>query len=230
MKKFYIFAGPNGSGKSSVVGNPEILPIRIPDEALYINADYYAKNNQEILNMPESDARDKAAWNGTNIWRTKALQTGYEAISWETVFSHPSRLDVIREAKNLGYTVTLIYVTTINPKINIERVRIRAERGGHTVPDEKVISRYHRSVGMLPEMISLADEVLVYDNSMSLCTPLLVFGKISDECMVLNRDLQSKELAAWVHSNITLPLEENGTVCLVLDETLTEVVLRLNYA
>ena len=52
MKKFYIFAGPNGSGKSSVVGNPEILPIKIPDESLYINADYYAKSNQDILNMP----------------------------------------------------------------------------------------------------------------------------------------------------------------------------------
>jgi predicted ABC-type ATPase len=75
--------------------------------------------------------------------------------------SHPSRLDVIRDAKELGYTVVLIYVTTINPKINIERVRIRAEHGGHTVPDEKVISRYHRSIGMLPEMISLADEVSV---------------------------------------------------------------------
>ena len=229
MKKFYIFAGPNGSGKSSVVGNPEILPIKIPDESLYINADYYAKSNQDILNMPEGDARNEAAWNGTNVWRTKALHAGYSAVSWETVFSHPSRLDVIREAKELGYTVVLIYVTTINPEINIERVRIRAERGGHTVPDEKVISRYYRSVGMLPEMISLADEVLVYDNSISLCTPLLVFGKIADECMVLNRDLQGKELATWVYSNITLPLEDNGTACLILDETLTEVVLHLNY-
>lgn len=229
MKKFYIFAGPNGSGKSSVVGSPEILPIKIPEDALYINADYYAKNNQEILNMPDSDARDKTAWNGTNAWRTKALQAGYGAVSWETVFSHPSRLDVIRDAKELGYTVVLIYVTTINPKINIERVRIRAEHGGHTVPDEKVISRYHRSIGMLPEMISLADEVLVYDNSMSLCTPLLVFGKVADEYMVLNRDLQSKELSTWVNTNITQPLEKNGTVCLVLDETMTEIVLRLKY-
>lgn len=82
---------------------------------------------------------------------------------------------------------------------------------------------------MLPEMISLADEVLVYDNSISLCTPLLVFGKIADECMVLNRDLQGKELATWVYSNITLPLEDNGTACLILDETLTEAILHLNY-
>ena len=40
---------------------------------------------------------------------------------------------------------------------------------------------------------------------------------------------QGKELATWVYSNITLPLEDNGTACLILDETLTEVVLHLNY-
>lgn len=47
--------------------------------------------------------------------------------------------------------------------------------------------------------------------------------------MVLNRDLQSKELSTWVNTNITQPLEKNGTVCLVLDETMTEIVLRLKY-
>ena len=81
MKKFYIFAGPNGSGKSSVVGNPEILPIKIPDEALYINVDYYAKSNQDILNMPEGDARNEAAWNETNVCSTKALHAEYSAVS-----------------------------------------------------------------------------------------------------------------------------------------------------
>ena len=97
---------------------------------MYINVDYYAKSNQDILNMPEGDARNEAAWNETNVCSTKALHAEYSAVSWETVFSHSGHLDVIPKVKEVGYTAVLIYVTTINPEINIECIRIREEHGG----------------------------------------------------------------------------------------------------
>ena len=74
-------------------------------------------------------------------------------------------MDVIREAKELGYLVILVYVTTIDPTINVERVHMRAAQGGHSVPEEKIRSRYEWSVKLLPDMLDLVDEALVYDNS-----------------------------------------------------------------
>jgi predicted ABC-type ATPase len=38
-------------------------------------------------------------------------------------------------------------------------------RGGHTVPIEKIVSRYIRSLANLAPMIRLADRVYIYDNS-----------------------------------------------------------------
>ena len=61
-----------------------------------------------------------------NEWRADALESG-KNIVWETVFSHPSRLDEIARAKKQGYYVLLIYVTTLSPEINVERVNRTAE-------------------------------------------------------------------------------------------------------
>ena len=230
MKYFYVFAGPNGSGKSSVVSNPEVLPLDIPGDSLYINADYYAKINPDIQNILDKNQRDAVAWHGTNEWRSKALKDGYPVIIWETVFSHPSRLEVISEAKKLGYVVILVYVTTINPEINKMRVKQRVESGGHSVSEEKIIPRYERSVGLLPDMISCADEVLVFDNSLDSSKPLLVFGKFMNKCMILNRDLQDDSLYLWIQKHIIHPLENSGGTYLILDDMLTNIVVELNYS
>jgi predicted ABC-type ATPase len=38
-------------------------------------------------------------------------------------------------------------------------------QGGHTVPIEKIVSRYERSMGNLRAAIQLADRTYIYDNS-----------------------------------------------------------------
>jgi predicted ABC-type ATPase len=45
------------------------------------------------------------------------------------------------------------------------RVAGRVMDGGHTVPIEKIISRYRRSLANLPVAVALADRVYIYDNS-----------------------------------------------------------------
>ncbi len=68
-------------------------------------------------------------------------------------------------AKGLGYQVTLIYVVLDSPDPNVERVRLRVEKGGHDVPEPLIRARYGRSLEQMPWFLDIADHALIYDNS-----------------------------------------------------------------
>ena len=55
----------------------------------------------------------------------------------ETVFSHPSKIDFIKKAKENGFKINLYFIATRNPLINQERVENRVKSGGHDVPPTK---------------------------------------------------------------------------------------------
>lgn len=222
-KHFFIFAGPNGSGKSSVIN---MLKRGAPssrignyfdnfDSIPYVNADYCTRTDPKISSMPDGKEKDLAAWNRTNEWREQVLLEGKTCI-WETVFSHPSRLDVINYAKSLGYFVVVVFITTISPDINVERVAIRVQNNGHGVPEEKIRSRYVRTVQLLPEILELADEVYVYDNSGGF--PLLTFGKIDAEFFAYNTDILNDDVSSWVSKHVVVPISTKGRNVTLLDE------------
>ncbi len=86
--------------------------------------------------------------------------------SFETVFSHPNKLDLMKRAKAAGYKVYLYFVSTEDPAINVQRVKeIRVKQGGHDVPKDKIISRWSRTMMNLPEALSLAYHAYLWDNS-----------------------------------------------------------------
>lgn len=87
--------------------------------------------------------------------------------SFETVFSHPSKLDIMRQARENGYKVYLYFVSTESPEINVYRVQLRKEKGGHDVPVDKIKSRYTRSLDLLYEASQLAYQTFFFDNSKS---------------------------------------------------------------
>ena len=59
----------------------------------------------------------------------------------------------------------MFFIGTSDPRINAARVAGRVMAGGHTVPVEKIVSRYTKSIGNLSVAVRLADRVYVYDNS-----------------------------------------------------------------
>jgi len=85
--------------------------------------------------------------------------------SFETVFSHASKLDIMRNAQNAGYKVYLYFVCTESPELNIERVKFRVNKDGHDVPKERIVSRYKRSLDLLYNAAQLADRAYFFDNS-----------------------------------------------------------------
>lgn len=83
----------------------------------------------------------------------------------ETVMSHPSKLEFMRKAREKGFRIYLYYVSTSSPEINVGRVATRVQRGGHDVPEDKIRSRYYRSLEQLHKAILLSDRAYIFDNS-----------------------------------------------------------------
>ena len=46
--------------------------------------------------------------------------------------------------------------------------------GGHDVPRQKIIERYHETLGILPRLIQFADTVILYDNSHEVLNSFLI--------------------------------------------------------
>ena len=46
--------------------------------------------------------------------------------------------------------------------------------GGHSVPEEKIESRYYKSLKLIPELVKLCDIVHIYDNTNE---PFRIFKK-----------------------------------------------------
>lgn len=101
-----------------------------------------------------------------DFFRNKLLQTE-STFSFETVMSHPSKVDFLKKAKAKGFKTYLYFVGTQDPSINIERVGLRVSKGGHSVLADKVTHRYYRSMEQLAEAFLLVDRAYIFDNTLS---------------------------------------------------------------
>ncbi|HEV8061858.1 MAG TPA: hypothetical protein VGP68_18410 [Gemmataceae bacterium] len=96
--------------------------------------------------------------------RRKALAAS-KSFTFETVMSSPDKVELLREAQALGFRTYLYFISTEDPAINLDRVRNRVADGGHDVPEDKVISRYRRSLELLPEAIVYTNRAYFFDTS-----------------------------------------------------------------
>lgn len=96
--------------------------------------------------------------------RQQLLDRG-ESFAFETVMSHPSKVEILRQAQALGYRTYLYFVSTEDPEINIDRVRIRVEGGGHKVVPDTVRARYAKSLELLPGAVACSNRAYIFDNS-----------------------------------------------------------------
>ena len=80
------------------------------------------------------------------------------------MFSHPSKLDLLRQAAAAGY-YTAVHVMLVPEALAVARVTARVVAGGHTVPEEKIRQRFRRLWPLVADAIVLADTATVYDNA-----------------------------------------------------------------
>jgi predicted ABC-type ATPase len=94
----------------------------------------------------------------------KLLLSG-QSFCYETVMSHISKVQLLAQAKKVGYKTYLYFVFTDNVELNIARVKLRVRQGQHDVDPSLIKSRYPRTFELLPKALALADEAFVIDNS-----------------------------------------------------------------
>ena len=146
--RILVFAGPNGSGKSTITRT-------IPICGIYVNADEIKR----ISHCTDLEAAQEAEQIRQTLLRAK------EDFTFETVLSTDRNIELLRQAKEQGYKIYAVFVLTNDPSINVNRVKSRVKAGGHDVPEEKIISRYHRSLLNLSRLVRIADHTRVVDNT-----------------------------------------------------------------
>ena len=87
------------------------------------------------------------------------------SFTFESVFSHPSKVEELQHANDLGYRVYVYFIATEAPAINVERVDLRVAQGGHSVPHEKIRSRYAASLTNLVPALRICHRAYIFDNS-----------------------------------------------------------------
>jgi len=156
MLRLDLIVGPNGAGKSTIVDL--VLGRRIPG-SVFVNADLIAAKRwpQDPVGHAYEAAEIAAAT------RSALIAAGQPFIA-ATVFSHPSKIDLVREAQAAGYTVVL-HVVLVTEDLAVERVAHRVRAGGHDVPEDKVRERFRRLWELVAQAADLADSTTFYDNS-----------------------------------------------------------------
>ena len=157
MSRLDLVVGPNGAGTSTFVAT--VLRPALPPGTPFVNADEIAK-----VRFPgEELERSREAAVIAEATRAALLDKRLPFIA-ETVFSHPSKLELVDRAVAEGYYVRL-HVLAIPAQLAVHRVRYRVAAGGHDVPAVKVTERWERLWPLVAEAIRRADRAEVWDNS-----------------------------------------------------------------
>ncbi len=152
-----VLAGPNGAGKSTFFKHflrAEGLP--------FINADWIAAE----LGAGDPLAIATAATRLANRYREELLDQKTSFV-FETVFSDPvgDKVAFLRRAQDEGYRVVLVFIGLDNATVSQSRVIERVAKGGHDVPDNKLLSRFPRSLANLSRALETVDVAMLFDNS-----------------------------------------------------------------
>jgi predicted ABC-type ATPase len=120
----------------------------------------------------------------------------HQSFSFETVMSHSSKVEYFSLANQASYKTYLYFVCTEDPEINLARVKNRIGKGGHDVPEDKIVSRYFKSIELLPKAIASAYRSFIFDNSGNQAKLILEFkeGQLLQDFTV--------ERPNWVKKNL----------------------------
>ena len=157
-KNLYIIAGCNGAGKTTASFTilPEIIECKE-----FVNADEIAKGLSPF--QPE-----KVSFEAGRIMlnRINELLGENESFAFETTLSTRSYKHKILQAKEQGYTTTLLFFWLENIELAKERVETRVKEGGHNIPKDVIERRYLKGINNLFDIyLEIVDGALIFDNS-----------------------------------------------------------------
>lgn len=158
---FHLLAGPNGAGKTTLY-RAAVAEGLIPADIEFVNADLFEA--AELTEVVDPKVRSEQARLWADRRRATLLAAGRSFVS-ETVFSHPSKLQLMADAQAAGFRTVLLVVCVEDAQQLVRRVAQRVREGGHSVPPDRLLARYPRTLAHLKDAVRLADLALLYDTS-----------------------------------------------------------------
>jgi predicted ABC-type ATPase len=144
MPNLFIIAGPNGAGKTTYARRflPEELRV-----AEFVNADLIAAGLSPF-------APDRAAFEAGRLMlrRLRELAARGEDFSFETTLSGRAYAPLLREMRAAGYRIRLDFLWIPSLDVTRNRVRQRVAKGGHDIPDEVQLRRFHLGIRNLAQL------------------------------------------------------------------------------
>lgn len=135
----------------------------------------------------------------------QALLAAGVSFTFETVMSFPDKVEFLQKAQQAGFRTYLYFVATEDPAINIDRVRHRVEMGGHPVDEDKIVSRYARSLELLFDAVTHSDRAYIFDNS---GREQVWIAEVTDGS---DLEMQTDEMPAWFKTALWDKFDEAGS-------------------
>ncbi len=155
--RIFVVAGPPASGKSTA------FPVS-GFGVDFFNADDRAAalNHGSYLDIPRA-IRDQV----NRLFEEFVIGhiERHLSCAFETTLRSSITFDQVALAKRAGFTVEMRYLALETFAMHLERVKMRADRGGHSAPESVLRSIYDSSIHNLSRAIREMDFIRVYDNS-----------------------------------------------------------------
>lgn len=158
MPRLFIISGCNGSGKTtaSYAVLPEMLGC-----SEFVNSDEFAKHLAPF--SPETASVGASRY---MLIKMKRLLEQRKDFCIETTLATRSLLKVIKDAKAIGYHVTIFYLWLNSPDLAVSRVKARVASGGHNIKEETIRRRYNMGLHYLfRDFMPVSDRWIICDNS-----------------------------------------------------------------
>jgi len=153
----YVLAGVNGAGKSSIGG-----AFLQQDGLSWYNPDAFAKALIAELGVSRLQA-NSMAWKEGMAQLDEAL-AGKKPFAFETTLGGSTVCQKLKAASRT-HAVRVWYCGLSSPAQHVARVRFRVSRGGHDIPEQKILERWETSRANLVELLPYLTELSVLDNS-----------------------------------------------------------------
>ncbi|MEK6262015.1 MAG: hypothetical protein AABP62_25735 [Planctomycetota bacterium] len=123
-----------------------------------------ARLDHLTLTAPRDACDGYAAAAVVDFIRERLMVHG-KSMSFETVMSHPSKIEFFARARTAGYKTYLYFICLDSVELNVLRVQSRVRRGGHDVPEDKIRERYSRCLDLVGSAVVHCYRSYFFDNS-----------------------------------------------------------------
>jgi len=174
----WIIAGPNGAGKTTFALE---YFSQIDECSHFINADLIAAGLSPL--SPEQELINASKIFIKEIKVSIAKRNNFAI---ETTLSGRGYLKLVKNLKNDGWIVKLIYLALPSIEMSKQRVAERVKHGGHNIPLKDIERRFPRSLNnLLNDFSGIVDNCLCFMNDNK--NPILVFEQKNHTRNVINK-------------------------------------------